>query len=59
MVLGRNTALPVEAVLPHPRERADVESVEIEEYVADLHKKKLTGMQSSRICPETFPKKSL
>lgn len=39
MVLGRNTAMPMEAVLPHPRERADVESVEIEEYVADLHKK--------------------
>lgn len=51
--------MPTEAVLPHPRERADVESVEIEEYVADLHTKKLTGMQSSRICPETFPKKSL
>lgn len=26
MVLGRNTAMPMEAVLPHPRERADVES---------------------------------
>lgn len=26
MVLGRKTAMPMEVVLPHPRERADVES---------------------------------
>lgn len=42
MVLGRNTAMPMEEVLPHPRERADMVKV-IEEYVADLQKK-LTGM---------------
>lgn len=50
MVWGRNTVMPMKAVHPHPREKADDESVQIDEYVADLHK----NFSKLIICQETF-----
>lgn len=55
MVWGRNTVMPLKAVHPHPREKADDESVQIDEYVADLHKNfskliNLPGNIHNKIC---------
>lgn len=55
MVWGRNTVMPMKAVHPHPREKADDESVQIDEYVADLHKNfskliNLPGNIHNKIC---------